>query len=325
MVLQFGVYVESQEGTTWQDWREVAGRAEALGFDALASSVHLMSLAAPGRWTLDIWPVMTAIALWTERIRFGPLVLPVAFYHPVQVARLGAGLDRLSAGRFQLSLGAGRHAGEHRAFGLPFPEHDERVAILTEAVEAIRLLWRGEPVSFAGKWFHLREAELQPAPRRCSLGVGGNSEPVLRLAAAQADEWCTTSASPEELKRRNTRLDDLARAAGRRPQDISRTLMNGIVVGRDAAELERRAVRLSGTMPELAGEGAKVILERLAHEWGWWVGTVDEVAGQASAAAREGFDRLFFQLIDLGDLATLDLLAHEVMPRLRPELTARAR
>ncbi|MDI7277396.1 MAG: LLM class flavin-dependent oxidoreductase, partial [Anaerolineae bacterium] len=96
MPVQVGLYVESQEGVTWDDWRTAAQQAEALGFEALACSVHLRSLEGGRGWRLDLWPVMTAVALWTERVRFGPLVLPVTFYHPAQIARAAAALDRLS-------------------------------------------------------------------------------------------------------------------------------------------------------------------------------------------------------------------------------------
>jgi len=172
-VTEVGLYVEAQEGDTWQNWFRLAQEAEVLGFDVLVCSVHLRSLQAQGRWALDLWPVMAAIALWTRHIRFGPMVLPVTFYHPVQVARLSASLDRLSGGRFRLSLGAGRDCGGHRAFGLAFPEHDRRVEMLEEALEVIRLLWSGEPVSFAGRWYRLEEAQLQPTPEQLWIGVGG--------------------------------------------------------------------------------------------------------------------------------------------------------
>jgi alkanesulfonate monooxygenase SsuD/methylene tetrahydromethanopterin reductase-like flavin-dependent oxidoreductase (luciferase family) len=317
MGVEIGLYIEAQEGVTWQDWRKLARRAEVLGFDALASSVHLRSLQAPGRWALDLWPVMTAIALWTRRIRFGPMVLPIAFYHPVQVARLSASLDRLSGGRFRLRLGAGRDPGEHRALGLEFPEHDRRAAMLGEALEVIRLLWSGEPVSFAGTWYRLERAQLRPTPEHRWIGVGGDSEPSLRLAASGADEWCTAGPSGEDLRQRMEQLDALARQGGREPRDIERDVMIGVLVGRDEAELERRDERLAALIPEFAGQAPKTILECLAGEWRWWVGTPEQVAGQVRKVRQARVDHIFFQLFDFADLSALRLLARAVMPTVR--------
>jgi alkanesulfonate monooxygenase SsuD/methylene tetrahydromethanopterin reductase-like flavin-dependent oxidoreductase (luciferase family) len=319
--VEIGLYIEAQEGVTWQDWRQLAQRTEALGFDSLVSSVHLRSLQAPGRWTLDLWPLMTAIALWTQRIRFGPMVLPITFYHPAQIARLSAGVDRLSGGRFRLRLGAGRDPGEHQAFGMEFPEHDRRVDMLGEALEVIRLLWSGEPVSFAGTWYRLEEAQLQPTPEHCWIGTAGDSEPSLRVAASRADEWCTTGPWGEELRQRMEQLDALAHQAGRNPRDIERSVMNGVIVGRDEAELEHRAGRLAVLIPEFAGQAPEAILEQLAEEWQWWVGNPEQVAEQVRKVKQAGVDHIFFQLFDFTDLQALQLLAQTVMPAVQSRPT----
>jgi len=318
MPIEFGLYVEAQEGVTWADWHALARHAEDLGFASLQCSVHLTSLQAPGRWALDPWPVMTALALWTRRIHFGLHVLPVTFYHPALVARLAAALDRLSGGRFRLGLGAGRDRHEHDAFGLPFLPYSERVAMLGEAVEVIRLLWGGEPVTFQGRWYRLHGAQAVPTPQAPHLGLGGNGDPILRLAAARADEWCTTGSSTEALRGRLQRLDALAGAARRSPTSIVRTLMNGVVVGRTWAELEQRARRMGELAPDLAPWSPRAIIDRLAADWHWWVGTPEAVAGQVTEALRTGIHQVLFQVFDFRDLAAIDLLAREVLPRLKP-------
>ena len=317
MGVNVGLYIEAQEGVTWPDWYRLAKRVEAWGFDALVTSVHLRSLQAPGRWALDLWLVMTAVAIWTRRIRFGPLVLPIAFYHPVQIARLSSGLDRLSGGRFRLSLGAGRDSEEHAAFGLPFPDHEERVAMLGEAVDVIQLLWSGHPVSFTGHWYRLEQAQVQPAPEQRWIGVGGNSEASLRVAAAKADEWCTAGLSGEELSQKAEQLDALARQAGRSPEAIERTVMNGVLVGRDEAELKQRARRLSALIPDFAGQAPEAILERAGQEFHWWVGTPEQVIEQVQRVRQTRLNHLFFQLFDYTDLRALQLLVQTVLPELR--------
>lgn len=315
--MEIGLYIEAQEGLTWNDWRRLVTRAETLGFDAIVTSVHLMSLQASGRWALDVWPLLTTLAQWTKRIHFGPMVLPITFYHPVQIARLSASLYRLSGGRFRLRLGAGREPGEHEAFGLPFPEHDERIAMLGEVVQIIHLLWSGDRVSYQGRWYCLEGAQLQPTPEHLWVGVAGDSEPSLRVAATWADEWCTSGPSPGKLRQHLKQLDSLARKAGRRPDQIERSVMSGVLVGHDESDLERRAVKLIDLIPELAGQEPSAILSQLATEWQWWIGTPEEIVGQVKDVIAVGANHVFFQLFDFRDLDALDLLAREVLPRLK--------
>ncbi|MDI7275498.1 MAG: LLM class flavin-dependent oxidoreductase, partial [Anaerolineae bacterium] len=197
------------------------------------------------------------------------------------------------------------------------PSHDDRVAMLAEGVEIIRLLWSGEPVTYGGRWYRLEGAQLEPVPAQRRLGIGGNSDATLRLAASCADEWSTTGRDTATLRERNDRLDALACEAGRSPRDIERTLMDGVLVGRDEQELERRARRMQELVPQLRGKPWPEVVRQLADEWGWWVGTPQEIAGQAAEGLQAGFDRLFFQVYDAADVAAMRLLADEVIPALR--------
>ncbi len=314
--MEFGVYIESQEGVTWDDWKNIALRVEALGFDALVCSVHLQSLLAPGRWNLDPWTVLAGIALWTSRLRFGPMTLPVTFFTPTQIARASASLDRLSGGRFRLFLGAGRHAGEHEAFGVPYPDYNDRVTMLAEASDVIRLLWIGKSVSYQGRWYQLREAQLRPEPRVSRIGMSGNSPTSLRVVAAKADEWCTGGQPVEQLRALMKRLDEFAREAGRDPGAISRVMMNGFLVGRDLEELERRALRFATFSPALDGIPVNDVLKIARKEWQWWTGTPDELVEQVVPLIRTGLDAVYFQLLDLTDLDALHVLMEYVIPRL---------
>ncbi len=62
--------------------------------------------------------------------------------------------------------------------------------------------------------------------------------------------------------------------------------MNGVIVGRDGDDPRRRAARMCELVKRVAGERPEAILDHLAQEWGWWVGTPEQIAEQASAAAQ---------------------------------------
>src|SRR5205807_2086085 len=107
--------IEGQEGLTWARWRRIAETVDTLGFESLWRSDHLFSLFdVPDRPGLDTWASLTALAMMTRRIRFGPLVCPITFHHPSLLARQAAAVDELSGGRLEV---VARHADEWNCGG----------------------------------------------------------------------------------------------------------------------------------------------------------------------------------------------------------------
>jgi alkanesulfonate monooxygenase SsuD/methylene tetrahydromethanopterin reductase-like flavin-dependent oxidoreductase (luciferase family) len=91
----------------------------------------------------------------TTRLRVGTYVLNNDFRHPVLVAREAAAVDLLSDGRLQLGLGAGHMQSEYDQAGLRFNTAGIRVERLAEAVSIVEGLLAGEPVTFAGRHYHV--------------------------------------------------------------------------------------------------------------------------------------------------------------------------
>ena len=104
------------------------------------------------------------------------------------------------------------------------------MARFTEGLELVtRLLRDEEPVTFDGEYFQTREARLLPRPEHPGgprLLIGGNGEKrTLPLAARYADVWNALFMPAEDFRARSTQLDELLRAAGRKPEDVRRTIM----------------------------------------------------------------------------------------------------
>src|SRR5262249_42594030 len=126
--MKVGIMIEGQEGLTWERWFRLAQAAEDFGFESLCRSDHLTGLGGVStRPSLETWTSLTALATRTKRIRFGPLVSPLTFYHPALLAKMAAAVDMLSGGRLDLGLGAGWNEHEHRMFGVPFYTLKERL------------------------------------------------------------------------------------------------------------------------------------------------------------------------------------------------------
>jgi F420-dependent oxidoreductase-like protein len=319
--MQLGVMLEGQEGLTWERWRRTMASAEALGFESLWRSDHFTSPLDSSRESLETWVALTVAATQTTRLRFGPLVCPITFRHPALLARMAAALDTLSGGRLVLGLGAGWNEQEHRAFGLPFPPLRERMDMLEEGIEVIVRLWADEPAYFAGRHYRLEGASPYPKPRqrpRIPLLIGGTGQGrTLRIVARYADEWDAQGAiAPAAYRARSERLAACCREIGRDPAEIRRCVSTAYLIGRDEAELRRRGEAIRRLVPGLAQVDVAAVPDTL-RSLGWLVGTPDELAASLRDLADEGVERVMLQHNDQDDLEALELVAREVMPRLR--------
>src|SRR3990167_9703610 len=92
--MRVGIMIEGQEGLTWDRWFRLGQAAEELGYESLCRSDHLTGLSGQSRRpSLETWTSLTALATRTRRIRFGPMVCPLTFYHPALLAKMAAAVD----------------------------------------------------------------------------------------------------------------------------------------------------------------------------------------------------------------------------------------
>lgn len=317
--MQLGVMVAIQEDVTWDGWLRVVQFAERAGFESVWTSDHLWTVIPGARkQSLAMWPALTAAALETTRVRIGQLVSPTTYRHPVELAQNAVALDHLSQGRYILGLGAGWQEREHEAFGFVLPAPGERLERLREALQVIRALWSGDPVTFRGRFFRLEAAVLRPTPSRPEgvpvLVGGGGEQKTLRIVAEFADEWNPGFVDPDGFVRKDRLLSEYCRAIGRDPKTIRRTLMLTYLVGRTREELRekaRRWARWRGLDP--AGVDPDRVLEELRARW-MLVGTPEAIVEQIRQWGALGVERIMLHMFDLEDLEGLDLVASRVLP-----------
>ena len=214
-----------------------------------------------------------------------------------------------------MGLGAGWNEAEHDHHGLSFPPIEVRAEMLEEQLAILRGLWQ-EPDgwSFAGRHYSVPGSLFRPRPIQQPAPpviVGGEGSPrSMRIAVRYADEFNVTSSTPERVADRFAKLDETARAAGRDPSTLVHSAMVGVLVGRDAAEVDRRSsavLELFG----LADAGAAWLETRRPK---WIVGTPDEARAMAGRFAAAGAERLVLQDFLPWDLEMIDLLG-EVLVR----------
>ncbi len=299
--MRFAIMIEGQQGVTWDDWLTLARDCERLGFETLFRSDHYGNdWDAPFAGSLDAWGTISALAAVTERLRLGTLVSPATFRHPSNLAKLAVTADHISGGRIERGIGTGWMEHEHRAYGFPFPPLRERMDRLAEQLEVIAGSFGAGPFSFAGEHYAVEALDATPKPvqQPLPLIMGGAAAPRgARLAARFAAEYNVVYASPDEAAAARARLDRACEDAGRDPGTLRFSLMHGILVGRDEAEIQRRA----GQLP--AGSRETLL-----------AGTPEQVVARLREYAAAGIERVMFQHLLVRDRDVLELLAAEVVP-----------
>jgi alkanesulfonate monooxygenase SsuD/methylene tetrahydromethanopterin reductase-like flavin-dependent oxidoreductase (luciferase family) len=201
---------------------DLVDAADAIGLDLVGVQDHPYQ-----RRFLDTWTLIATLLARTERVRVFPDVANLPLRPPALMAKAAASLDILSAGRFELGLGAGGFLEHVAAMGGPTLTSGQSVEALAEAIEVIRLMWSGEPsVSFDGR--HYRLHDLKPGPRPAhpiGIWVGAYRPRMLALVGSMADGWVPSlfrGVTPEDLSAWGRVIDEAALAAGRDPAAIRR-------------------------------------------------------------------------------------------------------
>ena len=298
-----------QGGFEYGYLREVFLAADRLGYDG-GSLYDLLGIP-----TLECWTTLSALAAETEQIRLIPMVLANLYRHPGTLAKMAATLDVISGGRLVLGIGAGGGEGDHNAYGLPYPSTRERVAMMGEAVQVIRLLWSGERVSFEGEYYRLDNALCSPAPVQRPappILIGGSGERhLLRAAAAHADITnmrADMSVAEHGAKRRV--LDAHCEAVGREPSEVALSHNTHVFIGEDEAAVER-------VLAEHAARHGVSVEQFRASLSNAIVGTPPQCMEQLRRYVDYGigwFFLLFPEPVSVGDL---ELFAEEVMPEFK--------
>jgi probable F420-dependent oxidoreductase len=177
---RFGL--QSRHAPDARGWRELARKAEDLGFSTLFLPDHFDEAWSP---TVPL----TVAAEVTTTLRVGALVYDNDYRHPLVLARDMAALDLLSGGRVEVGLGAGWMTSDYEQSGIALDPPRVRIARMDEALTVMRRLWTEDAVTFEGEHYRLQGARCVPRPVTPGgppLTVGGGGPMVLRVAARHA-------------------------------------------------------------------------------------------------------------------------------------------
>jgi len=295
-----------------------ARMAEAAGFGGLWISDHFHPWNEQQGHSPLVWSVIGAVSQATSQIKLMTAVTcPTVRIHPAIIAQAAATSSVLLEGRFALGVGSGEALNEH-ILGGRWPEADERLEMLEEAVHVIRTLWQGGMHSHRGRHYRVEKARIYDLPERPPpIVISGFARKSIDLAARIGDGFCTTTPDQEAV-------ESFRRAAG-----AGKPVLGGMKVCWDEQESRARATAHRLWPNELLpGELAQVLPVPAHFEQASSLVSEQMVADEVPCGpdlerhlqaieryAAAGFDEVYVQQIGGHHDRFFELYSREVLPR----------
>jgi G6PDH family F420-dependent oxidoreductase len=318
--VKIGYFLSSEE---WgpKDLVAQAVKAKEAGFEGLWISDHYHPWNNKQGHSPFVWSTIGAIAQATPGMKLTTAVTcPTVRIHPGIIAQAGATSAVLLDGNFCLGLGSGEALNEH-IFGDRWPEADERLEMLEEAVEVIRTLWEGGAKDFRGRHYRLEHARIYDLPEQPPpIVVSGFGPKAVEVAARIGDGYCTVGPDADSV--------ELFRARSQRNGTI---VQGGLKVCWD--EDERRAREtvyelwpneaLPGELaqilptPEHFEQASELVTEDMVAEDTPCGPDVDRHVEAIKSYEEAGFDELYINQIGPGQDEFFDAYRERVLPQVR--------
>ncbi len=233
--------------------RQIAQAADDLGYFGV--------LLPTGRSCEDSWVVASAVAPFTERLRYLVAVRP-GLQSPTVAARMTATLDRVSQGRLLINVVTGGDPTENKGDGI-FLSHDERYQVTREFLAVYTALLAGEAVNVSGKHIRIEDGRLLFPPvqkPRPALYFGGSSAAAVDVAADTIDKYLTWGEPPAQVA---AKIAPVAALAAKRGRDISFGIRLHVIVRDTNEEAWRAADELISHVSDETIASAQSIFARM--------------------------------------------------------------
>ncbi|MBD0329422.1 MAG: TIGR03557 family F420-dependent LLM class oxidoreductase [Thermoleophilia bacterium] len=321
--MEFGYALSSEEHRP-NDLVRNCRLAEEAGLTFALISDHYHPWVDAQGQSAFVWSVIGGIAHATERIRLGTgVTCPTIRIHPAIVAQAAATSAAMMPGRFFLGVGTGENLNEH-ILGDKWPVPDERLEMLEEAIEVIRLLWDGGYQTFRGDYYTVEQARLYTLPDEPPPIAVAASKPLAADVAAHSGDALISTAPDASL------VQGYRDAGGDGPVYAQITCC--------WARTEEEGVRtVHETWPNagLKGDLSQELALPLHFEQAVQLVTEDQIAGlvacgpdprpfveQVRKYAEAGFDHVYFHQIGRDQDGFFRFFREELAPALQRELAA---
>lgn len=198
--MRIGYTLSTEEFTPAQLLEQARG-AEQAGFQGLWISDHYHPWVDAQGQSPFVWSMIGALSQACRLPITTAVTCPTVRIHPAIVAQAAATGAVLHEGRFVLGVGSGEALNEH-IFGDPWPSATVRLAMLEEAVEVIRKLWRDGFVEHRGQHYTVENARIYTRPETPPpIYVSGFGPKAVDLAARIGDGYISTMPDADLVRR----------------------------------------------------------------------------------------------------------------------------
>ena len=286
---------------------QLAERAESLGFHSVWVGDSLTA-----RPRIDALTTLAAVGARTQRVRLGTAIFLAALRNPILLAYQLASLDWITNGRIDFGVGYGRPkepASEHE-FDVLGLNPSARMKMSEEIVDVMRRLWRGNDVSYEGKFTRFDHVTIQPKPAQPD-GVpiwlaSNNVEPGLKRVARLADAWINNIKSPDVYGECWQKIRAYAADAGRDPESIHPGIYFTLAAGDKNAVVEGQQF-----LAQYYSRSYEAVANAMLCVTGSWDEVIDRIEKYAAAGART----IVLRFAANNQLATLEACAEALNRR----------
>ena len=240
---------------SWNYTKKLAQRSEEIGFDlSLVAELNLNDIKGVDAPSLDAWSTAAALTAVTDTLELMVAVRPT-FHNPALLAKQAANIDRIGGGnRLSLNVVSSWWAGEAKKYGVQFDEHDDRYARTAEWLEIVGKLWEKDHFDYAGDYYRIEDAVMQPKPiSKPTIYAGGESDKAKDTIARLCDAYVMHGDEPAKVK---LKIDDMEQRREKLNLPPMIYGVAGYAIVRDSdAEVKRELERITDVKQSAAGYG----------------------------------------------------------------------
>jgi alkanesulfonate monooxygenase SsuD/methylene tetrahydromethanopterin reductase-like flavin-dependent oxidoreductase (luciferase family) len=291
-------------GTDYKKIKDTCRLAEELGYYGFYYGESLAEI------DLDCWSIISNLSAITKTIKIGPVItyLIPQYRNIALLAKQSATLQEISNGRLEFRTGAGAILSYATQwwypFGIDYPNVEERISLLDEGLDLLRLLWSKPEVYFSGKYFTVKGSKLKNPGIPIPIIVAAKRRKMMQLAAKHADIWESSYLSPERFAYINSTFEEIVNIEKKnRKNTFIKSIELDVIIASSDSELEYKK-RLFAME-----RGPAVLSQLLKHSL---IGKPDDVAQQVRKYINAGIDQFFLVFQDPFDIKAIQLFMDTV-------------